>query len=1047
MILFFSFTVAGYSQNDARVTVTGIVTDSTGGGLAQVTVAEKGTSNAVITGADGKFTIRVAGERSVLLFTSVGYSAYEVRVGKKTNLTVPLQQANKDLGEVVVVGYGTQKKASLTGAIATVTSKDIDRVHGGATVSTTLAGKLPGVTFRMADGRPGGSAAIQIRNFGPALYVIDGVQQDETAFNNLAPNDIESITVLKDASAAIYGVRAANGVVVVSTKKGTIGRNNINVDAYAGWQNWFRFPKVLNNTYEYLYYKADAEVNSNIHETDPSKRTGITQAQLDAARKGTDPAYRSFDWRDFVMSNKNAPQNSANINVSGGTDKVQYYVSGTTFYQNTVQGKEYMFRRSNIQSNVTAKLADGLKAGMDINGRIETHENPGVPGLDDYWLARLAVLSNTPMERPYANDNPEYLADMGAHQQTNYAYLNKKLAGVYHSDKRVLQANFHAEYDIPGVKGLNVKGLYSYYIEDYLLNNQEYTYNAYTYIDSNNTYKVTNGSTNPWREREQIKQINITQQLQVNYNNTFGDHTIGATLVAERQTNQRTRNWIHASPVSNNLPLIYFPTSDQYQDSDDKQARIGYIGRVTYNYANKYFFEASVRRDASYLFAPGYRVGYFPGFSAGWRLTQEEWFNRLLGDNTVLSDLKLRASYGQLGDDRAPNGTDPIITPYSYLDGYNYNMGTAILAGNPVTVSRDKGIPSTRYTWVTSKVTDIGVDYSLLNRKITGTFDYFYRKRDGLIDVKNVVVVPWELGYDLPKENVNSDAQYGGEMSLAYNGNIRKVVFTVSGNFSISRKKFLHSYRPVFNNSLDQYFNSRENRYTDIGWGYKCIGQFTSMDQINGYKVDIDGKGNRTLLPGDLIYEDINGDNKIDGADQRPIGYGYGTQPNINFGFSIAAGYKGFDMHLDFSGAAGYTWYQNWESRWAFQNNGNMNEIFKDRWHREDPFDVNSKWIAGKYPANRYNPGNTHSDYSVQSTFWLHNVRYIRARTLELGYTLPQHISRKAGMVKARVYINAYNLFSIDNLKQYNIDPEIIDDNSLEHPQNKVVNVGCNLTF
>jgi len=1048
-LLLFSlaFTVVGYSQNDTKVTVSGIVTDSVGGGISQVTVSEKGTNNAVITGADGKFTIRVAGERSVLLFTSVGYSAYEVRVGKKTDLRIPLQQANKDLSEVVVVGYGTQKKASLTGAIATVTAKDIERVHGGATVSTTLAGKLPGVTFRMPDGRPGASAAIQIRNYGPALYVIDGIQQDEGQFNNLSPNDIESITILKDASAAIYGVRAANGVVVVSTKKGTIGRNNINVDAYAGWQNWFRFPKVLNNTYEYLYYKADAEVNSNIHESDPSKRTAITQAILDAAKAGTDPAYRSFDWRKFILANKNAPQNSVNINVNGGSDKVQYYVSGTTFYQNSQQGKEYMFRRSNIQSNVTAKLADGLKAGIDINGRIETHENPGVPGGDDYWLARYAVLNNTPMDRPYANDNPKYLADMGSKQQTNYAYLNKTLAGVYHSDKRVLQANFHAEYEIPGVKGLNVKGVYSYYIEDYLLNNQEYTYNAYTYDAASDTYKVTNGSTNPWREREQIKQNNVTQQAQINYNNSFGDHTVGATVVAERMTKHRTRNWIHASPVSNNLPLIYFPTADRYEDSDDKEARIGYIGRLTYNYANRYFFEASVRRDASYLFAPGYRVGYFPGFSAGWRLTEEEWFNRMLGKRSLLSDLKIRGSYGQLGDDRAPNGTDPIITPYSYLAGYNYNQGTAIIGGNPLTVSRDKGIPSTRFSWVKSKVTDIGIDYSLLNRKITGSFDWFYRKRDGLIDVKNVVIVPIELGYDLPKENVNSDAQYGGEMSIAYNGNVRKFVYSVSGNFSISRKKFLHSYNPTFQNSIDKYYNSRESRYTDIGWGYNCIGQFTSQDQINSYKVDIDGQGNRTLLPGDLIYQDVNGDGRINGDDQRPIGYGYGTQPNINFGFSIAAGYNGFDMHLDFSGAAGYTWYQNWESRWAFQGNGNLNTIFKDRWHRADPFDINSKWIPGKYPANRYNPGNGHSDYSVQSTFWMHNVRYLRARTLELGYTLPQHISKKAGLVKARVYVNAYNLFSIDNLHQYNIDTEVIDDNSLQHPQSKVVNVGCNLTF
>jgi TonB-linked SusC/RagA family outer membrane protein len=1046
--LLLSLSIAGHAQEDQHIPVTGIVTDSAGAGMAGVSVTEKGTANAVVTGNDGKFSIIVAGEKSILHFTSVGYSAYEVKVGKRQHLTVPLVLASKDLGEIVVVGYGTQKKASLTGAISTVTAKDIERVHGGSTVSTTLAGKLPGVTFRQGDGRPGASAGIQIRNMGSALFVIDGIQQDEGQFNNLAPNDVESITVLKDASAAIYGVRAANGVVVVTTKKGTTGRNNINLDAYAGWQNWTRFPRGLTNTYQYLYYRADAEVNSNITEPDPSRRTNITQAVLDAAKLGTDPAYRSFDWRSFIMQNKNAPQNSINLNVNGGNDKVNYYLSGTHFFQNSQEGKEYLFRRTNIQSNVTARLADGLKAGIDVNGRIETRENPGVPGYDDYVLAKQAVLTNTPMERPYANDNPNYLNDLGQHLQTNYAFLNEKLSGLYHSDWRVLQANFHAEYDIPGVKGLSVKGLYSYYIADYVLNNHEYTYNAYTYDPVAKTYNITGGSTNPWREREQIKQMNVNSQFQINYANSFGQHNVKATLVAERTTNERARNWIHASPISNNLPLIYFPTADQYQDSDDKQARLGYIGRLTYNFSNRYFFEASVRRDASYLFAPGFRVGYFPGVSAGWRITDESWAKHLLGDERVLSDLKIRASYGQLGDDRALNGTDPIIAPYSYLAGYNYNQGTVIIDGNPITVSRDKGIPSTRVSWTVSKITDIGMDFAFLNRRITGSFDYFYRKRSGIPGAKNDVVVPQELGYTLPQENVNSDAQYGGEISAAYNGNIGKLLYTVGGNFSISRNKFLHSYRPVFSNSLDQYRNAQENRYTNIGWGYVCIGQFTSMQQIRDYKVDIDGQGNRTLLPGDLIYQDVNGDGKIDGNDQRPIGYGYGTQPNINFGFSIGANYKGWDMHLDFSGAAGYTWYQNWESRWAFQNNGNLNTIFEDRWHRADPLDVNSAWIPGKYPANRYNPGFNHSDYAVQSTFWLHNVKYLRARTLELGYTLPAGLLHKSKIVqKARVYINAYNLFSFDNLKQYNIDPEVIDDNSLQHPQNKVLNVGCNLTF
>jgi TonB-linked SusC/RagA family outer membrane protein len=803
----------------------------------------------------------------------------------------------------------------------------------------------------------------------------------------------------------------------------------------------------VDNSYDYMYYRAEAEINR-------FGSTNITQAELDKYKQGESagPAYRSFNWRDYILD-KPAPQNSINVNISGGSDKVNYYVSATHLDQKSNLGREYQFKRSNIQSNVQAKLATGLKVGLDLNGRIETRENPGVPGGDDYFLSRLAILRNTPRERPYANDNPLYLNDMGEHLESNYAFLNEKISGKLKGEWRVMQTNFHAEWQIPKVKGLVVKAIYSYYIADFLLNNQEYTYKAYTYIPASATtpeeYRATGGSTNPWREREQVKQINTTAQGQVSYNNNFGDHTVGATLVAERLENHRRRNWLHASPISNNLPLIYFPTMDRYDDSDEKQARLGYIGRVTYSYANRYFLEASARRDASYLFAPGKRVGYFPGVSAGWRITDEPFMKKLIPGNRILSDLKLRASYGELGDDNPNN--NPIVAPYAYLEGYNYNQGTAVLDGNAVTVSRDKGVPITNISWLKSKITDIGIDFSFLRGKLSGSIDYFYRKRTGLLGTKNDVIVPIEIGYSLPPVNINSDAQYGGEAVLNYTGNVGDVRFTVGGNVSYTRSKFLESYNPIFFNSWDRYRNSAENRYARIEWGYIVDGQFNSVEQINTYDVDIDGQGNRTLLPGDLMYRDINGDKKIDGYDQRPIGYGYGQQPNWNFGFTIGLVYKNFDFNADFSGASGYTWFQNWETRWAFQNNGNLNTIFEDRWHRENPFDVNSPWIPGKYPANRYNIQFGHSNYEKSgqrnSTFWLHNVTQFRARTIQLGYSIPKHLLDRVKIQRARVYLNAFNLFSFDNLKEFGVDPEVIDDNGLQFPQNRVLNVGINLSL
>lgn len=1022
----------------AQTRVSGTVTDETGEALIGVSVKVKGSKVGGSTDEKGKFSINVPTDAKILVFTYIGYTSQEMSIDGKTTVNIKLASDGKSLTEIVVTGYGTQKKESLTGAISTVNSKDLGRVHGGSTVSSGLAGKLPGVTFRMPDGRPGASANIQIRNMGSPLYVIDGIQQDAGQFNNLAPNDVETITILKDASAAVYGVRAANGVVLVTTKQGKMAaRNSVNFDAYAGGQNWTNFLNVLDNSYDYMSYRAEAEVNDK-------GTTTITPAELDKYKAGTDPGYQSFNWRNYVIKG-NAPLNSVHLDATGGSEKLNYYVSATNLYQNSVLGREYKFNRTNLQSNITSRVSDRLKVGVNINGRVESRVNPGVPGGDDYFLAKFAIIRNTPRERPFANDNPDYLNDI-KHNESNWGYLNYKHAGKWQEDWRVLQTNFNAEYQIPGIKGLTAKGTYSYYVADQLLNNHEYTYDAYTYNAADDTYKVTGGSTNPWREREQKKVLKYNAQAQLNYNNTFGKHTVGAIFVAERIKDNYLRNWIHASPSTNALPLIYFPTADRYDDSNDTETRVGYIGKVNYSYASRYYLELSARRDASYLFAPNLRIGYFPGVSAAWTITEEPLMKNLLGQNSILNNLKVRASYGVLGDDRDPNG-NPLLGAFSYLPGYNYNQGTYVVDGRTVTGSRDKGLPTYNISWTRSKITDIGADFGFFNSKLTGAIDWFKRERSGLLDVRNDVLLPREIGFDLPSENLNSDAVKGGEFSLQWASAVGKVNYSVGGNASYARASSRSTYNPTFFNSWDQYRNSRINRYNNISWGNEVIGQFTSQEQINSYPVNIDGKGNRTLMPGDLIYKDQNNDGVINGYDDRPIGFGYATQPNVNFGLNLAAAYKGIDFHADFSGATGYTWYQNWETRWAFQNDGNLNTIFTDRWHRTDPYDVNSAWIPGKYPANRVNPGFNHSDYNRDSSFWLHNAKYLRARTIELGYTLPAKWVSKVNVNKARFYINGYNLFTFDNLKQYSVDPEVADDNGLQFPQDKYFNVGINLTL
>lgn len=1030
LLLISLFPGVSTAQTSGNNTVSGRVTDEKGEPLVGVTIAIKGTTKGTTTDAKGAYSLNITDENAVLIFTFIGYNKQELKVGNKRTINPQLSEDSKGLGEVLVVGYGTQKKESITGAISGVTSKDLERVHA-STVSATLAGKMPGVSFRMPDGRPGASANIQIRNLGNPLYVIDGVQKDAGQFNNISPNDIESISVLKDASAAIYGVRAANGVVVVTTKRGKLGTpNTINVDAYTGWQNWSRFPKTV-NAYEWMLGKVESDINFD-HKTD------IKPEELEKWKAGTEKGYKSFDWYDFIIK-KNAPQTSANVSASGGSENINYYFSVTHLGQTSVLGREFTFGRTNIQSNVDAKVAKRFKVGVQINGRIESRDNPGVPGGDDYWAPRFALFRNLPMERPYANDNPKYPNDI-SHNDQNWAVQTKSISGYWKEDWRVLQTNFTGEYQTP-IKGLTLQGRYSYYYADKLMNGHEYTYDVYKYDEATDTYNRSGGSTNPWRERGTHKVLENVVQGQVNYNNTFGKHTIGGNFITERISRRELDVWVHAVPKNNSLPLLQFADMDTYNDADWVESRIGYIGRFNYNYANKYYLEVAGRYDGSWKFAPGKRWGFFPSISGGWRITEEQFAKNLLGNSNILTDLKIRGSYGELGDD------DVGIGAFDYLGGYRYGTSTFINDGTIIRGARDKGVPNNRVSWFTSKIADIGLDYALLNSKVTGSIDWFYRKRSGLLGSKYDVLVPSEIGYNLPNENVNSDAVIGGEISAAYNGRAGQVEYTIGGNFSYARKKFLDSYKPRFGNSLDHYANSRENRWDGIYWGYEVTGQFQSVDEINKYAVDNDGQGNRTMLPGDLIYKDVNGDHKIDGNDMRPIGYATGQNPTVSFGINLGFRWKGIDFAADFSGGSMYSYEQNWEMRWPYQNGGNLlKQFFDERSYRTDPFDINSPWVIGKYPALRFNKGD-HNNYNKPSTFWLRNVRYLRLRTLEVGYSLPQAWLERAKIKRIRLYLNTYNLFSIDNVHKLGVEPEVIDPNGLQYPQNKLINVGANLTF
>jgi len=641
-----------------------------------------------------------------------------------------------------------------------------------------------------------------------------------------------------------------------------------------------------------------------------------------------------------------------------------------------------------------------------------------------------------PTESPYANDNPKYI-NQTHNVNVNPATYKDDVSGWVDEVWHAINTNLYAQYDFKF--GLSIKGTYSQNFSNEDYNAFEYTYPAYKYDPVTDSYLTQPGygNQNPWRERHRRNVTSRFAQLQLNYNKTFGDHTISVVGAYERSDYDNSYLAMHTVPKNNYVSLMQFSDQDYLADAWDIEARAGYISRLNYNYKQKYLVEFLGRYDGSYLFDPSSRWGFFPGASVGWKISEEPFFKNKLG--SVVNELKFRASYGETGSEIGINN-------WGFLSGYDYNNGNAVLDGSYVVGLRPRGLPVTELSWVKNRTKNIGIDFTMLDRKLTGQFDVFERKRTGLPAARYDVLLPSEVGYGLPNENLNSDATRGIEGLVTYSSKIGKVDYTISANATISRLKILHNYKPRFSNSWNEYRTSVEERWANVTWGYHVTGRFESQEQIDNYSVDNDRQGNRTLLPGDFMYEDVNGDKIINDMDQRPIGYALGAQPYMSYGINGNFTWKGISLGLYFAGAGMQSYLRDWELRYPFQNNGSAPAyMLTDRWHREDPYNSNSNWISGTYPAIRKN-NTSHSNYWMND-FWLTNVHYFRLKNVELGYELPQSIVKKAGIAKLRVYVNGTNLFSFDNVRKYEIDPEISSTNGLVYPQQRLVTVGFNLTL
>ena len=1027
-LMLFCFCSVTFAQS---ITVTGKVLDSNKEALIGVSVLEKGTTNGTITDFDGNFTLSVS-TGATLQFSYIGFTTKEMKA--EANMVVEMAEDTKTLDEVVVVGYGTQKKGSLTGAITAVKSEELTSTTTPTTAGA-LVGKAPGISARQADGRPGASASIQIRNMGTPLYVIDGVQCEEGQFNNIDVNDIESITVLKDASAAIYGLRAANGVVLVTTKSGRRNeKTSVTANLYYGIQNFMRYPKVADAP-TFYEGRMQADLNTN-------GSTARTMDELNLWRQGQG-MYSSFDWQDFIV-NENAPMWYGNVSIDGGSESINYHV-GVSHTDQDAMINGFNFNRTNIQSNVEANVTKNFKVGVRISGRIETRHNVGVPGLDDYWQPYYAMFQNWPTQHAYANDNPNYVNNT-RNNATGAAIFDEDITGYTDDVWKSGTVNAYAEWQTP-LEGLKARIAYNYWIAQNDQEQFEYTYQVYDYDAATDTYIPTWGNQNPWRRRVKEQRQEKTFQVQLNYDHTFNQtHHVSGVIGLE--TFEKDNSWTQYNtlPTNNYIAITNGIANMQSLENTESVARrAGLVFRAAYDYKSKYFAEFSGRYDGSYLFAPGHRWGFFPAVSAGWRISEESFMENIK-ESIKLSNFKIRASWGQMGDDQYNNAN--IVKPYAYLSGYVYGNTAdgAVLGGNAISRVEYRGIPITTLSWIKSTLINVGIDFGFFNDRLSGSFELFQRKRTGLPALRYDVLIPEEVGFDLANENLNSDYHKGLEFGIGWRDQVDDFRYSVTGNFTLARRMMGDSYKPRFGSSWDEYRNSTENRWASTFWGYEVAGRFQNYEQIQNYPVDNDGQGNSTMLPGDFIYKDQNNDGVINELDERPIAYGAGQLPYINYSLLSTFEWKGFDLKMDWNGAAAQSYEVCWELGYPFQGDGNSAEyLLTDSWHRADPTDPNSQWIAGEFPATRYAGNNV--SFTRRSDFWVKKVWYLKLRTLELGYTLPKSVTNKMRLNRLRFYVNAYNLFSIDNMHKYQIDPEITSNSALVTPNLRTISFGLNLNF
>ena len=984
--------------------------DATGESVIGASVVVKGTTNGTITDFDGNFSLDGIKKGDVIVISYVGYQTQEIK-WNGSPLNVILKEDSKTLSEVVVVGYGTQKKANLSGSVAMVDSKELEN-RPIQNVSSGLQGLMPGVAITGTNGAPGQDAGkIRVRGIGTLneagpYILVDGIETG--TLSAVDPNDIESISVLKDAaSAAIYGSKAANGVVLITTKRGKTGQTKISYSGYLSFQNATNMIERM-GSYEYA-----SLLNQALEAEGMSKRFNDTELQK--FKDGNDPLYPDTDWYDLAY--KTGVQHRHNVNINGGSENVKYmaslgYLNQTGILPNA--RREQFNARTNLDMKINKRLSARMNLSF-IKNDYSDASSAYYGGSSDQIIRQLNLIAPWIVAR-YDDGTWGTISD-----GSPIAWLDSGMK--VNRDNYNFSGMAAVDYEIFDGLKLTLQGAY-------VNNLQNYNY-FQKYIKYNE-----NKESDPSQLDERFYKWDRTNyDALLNYNKNFGKHNIKGLLGWHTEK----YNYKYQKAVRKKFPnneLTDMNAGDASTQSNEgytaELAMISWFARINYDFAGKYLLEANIRADASSRFAEGHRWGYFPSFSGAWRISEEAFMES--AKDSWLSGLKIRASWGQLGNQDALSGSNNDY--YPALNTYNldskYAFGGSLNSGYYQRKYRLETI-----SWEKASTWGVGVDFTLFN-KLNGSLDYYNRKTTGII---MDVTVPKEFALDAYKDNVGSMRNSGIEINLSYNTKIGQVDFGIAGNFSYNKNEILDLGGGDPNKYLDATDGySQRNKVGEAMnsyYIYRADGFFNSQEEADAYTAKYGNPFGKTFKAGDLRYVDTNKDGKLTADDREYCG---SSDPKIIYGFNINAGWKGIDLSLMFNGAAGvkrlfdgYEVYGNFSGDAAHPAT-----IWRDAW-TPDNHDASM-------PRIFYDTNSASSSRSVQSDFWLQDTSYLRLKNLQLGYTLPKGWLNSVGVENIRIYYSVENLLTFDKMK-INIDPESTSQRLSSYPLLRTHAFGVNVTF